>query len=110
MAIGYKWALFHHNVYQKSPLPWRPVALKAGDIFHVLFEGEEYELAAALAEAVEKVDFRGPLHQVLDVYIIYIYIYITHIYIYTRINIYRYYIYIGIIYIYRLDVIYRYMI
>ena len=80
MAIGYKWALFHHNVYQKSLLPWRPVALKAGDIFHVLFEGEEYELAPALAEAVEKVDFRGPLHQDLGCVL---YIYITYIYIYT---------------------------
>ena len=98
MAIGYKWALFHHNVYQKSPLPWRPVALKAGDIFHVLFEGEEYELAAALAEAVEKVYFRGPLHQDLGcVYYINNYIYIYYIYIYV-LYIYRYYyIYIDMI-------------
>ena len=93
MAIGYKWALFHHNVYQKSPLPWRPVALKAGDIFHVLFEGEEYELAAALAEAVEKLISVGLCTRILDVYIIYIHILHTHIYTYVL------YIYMGIIYI-----------
>jgi len=100
MAIGYKWAPFHHNVYQKSPLPWRPVALKAGDIFHVLFEGEEYELAAALAEAVEKLISVGLCTRILDVYIIYIYTYITHTHIYTYvlyIYIYRYYIYIDMI-------------